>query len=71
MDPLVNVIVHHTTLMNLFMSVSLLAYSIGFTVYKKRHNNQLPQGRTRNIILVFGGAYAVFGAFVVGVLAAH
>jgi hypothetical protein len=43
MDPLVNVIVHYTTLVNLFMSESLLAYSIGFTFYKKRHNNQLPR----------------------------
>jgi hypothetical protein len=71
MVTLANFVAHHAFWVNVCMVTLIIANTIGITLYKKRHSNQLPQGKTKAILIIGYGLAAVFGCFVVGVLSAR
>ena len=67
MDALINFLLHHErSVADLFLSLLLLASSIHLTVYKKRHNNELPPWRVRIVVIII---LIVFGGYCLGVMA--
>lgn len=68
---MVDFLLHHQSLVSLFFIVVLLANSIGISVYKKRHNNQLPPRRATFALCFFLGNVIAFAGFYLGVLVSH
>ncbi len=70
-DTVINFLLHHQSLVILFFILVLFANSIGLSIYKKRHNNQLPPKRATIVISFVLGNIIAFGGFYLGVLASH
>jgi len=71
MDTVINALLHHRQLVFLFFIIVLFTNSIGLSIYKKRHNNQLPTRRASVVISLVLGNIIAFGGFYLGVLASH
>jgi hypothetical protein len=56
---------------SLFFVLVLFANSIGLSIYKKRHNNELPPRWAKIVVTLILGNAIAFGGFVIGVLATH